>query len=68
MILLVGRVLSILMPALGKAREQAKQTVFMTHLKSLGLGVGLYSFEHDDRRETIPRNGGEPRMDTNVHE
>ncbi|MHC4749667.1 MAG: hypothetical protein ACYTFW_07285 [Planctomycetota bacterium] len=43
----------ILMPALARARLQARQTVSMTNLKQLGLTLIMYA---DDHQDTLPEN------------
>jgi len=39
----------ILMPALARARQQARQVVSMTNLKQLGLAVIMYADDHDGK-------------------
>ncbi len=44
---IIAMLLAILMPSLGKAREQAKSVVCRNHLKQLGLANVVYSNEYD---------------------
>ena len=39
----------VLMPALARARQQARYTVSITNLKQLGLAVIMYADEHDGK-------------------
>ena len=39
---IIGLLVSIMVPALGKARDVARVTVNLSNLKSMGLGVMLY--------------------------
>jgi len=50
-IAIIALLMSILMPALGQAKEHAKTLVCLTNLKGLGNAFNLYSGEH---REFIP--------------
>ena len=45
----VGIGAGVLMPALARARQQARYTVSMTNLKQLGLAVIMYADEHDGK-------------------
>ncbi len=44
---IIALLVSILMPALSVAREQAKRTVCMTNLKSIGQGIMIYSNQYE---------------------
>lgn len=46
---IIALLVSILMPALAKARKLAKRTVCMTRLKELGTASFMYASEHNDR-------------------
>lgn len=50
-IAIIALLMSILMPALGRAREQARQVVCLTNLKGLGNAINTYAGEY---REFIP--------------
>jgi prepilin-type N-terminal cleavage/methylation domain-containing protein/prepilin-type processing-associated H-X9-DG protein len=55
---IIAMLMAVLMPALGKAREQAKKTVCATHYKQQALGIILYSENNNsevpmDRPDTI---------------
>ena len=45
---IIALLVSILMPALGKAKEQAKNAVCQSNLKSLGQCFTLYLMDYDD--------------------
>jgi prepilin-type processing-associated H-X9-DG protein len=46
---IIALLLAVLMPALGKAREQARRIVCANNLRTVGLGDTMYSQESDDR-------------------
>ncbi len=46
---IIALLVAILMPALGKAREQAKSAVCLSNLKQWGLIINLYLAESDDK-------------------
>jgi len=46
---IIALLISILLPALGRAREQAHRTACMSNLRSLGQAMYLYSQAHRDR-------------------
>lgn len=46
---IIALLVSILMPSLQKARQQAKAVVCMTHLKQLSLGLKLYTTGNDGK-------------------
>jgi len=50
-IAIIGILAAILLPTLGRARENAKRGVCMNNLKQIGLGIHLFSAEH---REKFP--------------
>jgi len=39
----------VLMPAMARAREQAKRASSMSNLKQIGLGLHMYANDHDDK-------------------
>jgi prepilin-type N-terminal cleavage/methylation domain-containing protein/prepilin-type processing-associated H-X9-DG protein len=51
---IISLLMSIMIPSLGQAREQAKRTVCQTHLHSLGQAITNYLTEFDN---TFPVNG-----------
>ncbi len=48
-IAVITLLLSILLPSLGRAREQARQLVCRNNLRSIWTGVLSYAYEHKDR-------------------
>lgn len=46
---IITLLISILLPSLGRAREQAKQVVCRNNLRSIWTGVLTYAFDHRDR-------------------
>ena len=45
---IIALLLAVLMPALGKAREQARKIVCANNLRTMGLGDQMYSDDSDD--------------------
>ncbi len=45
---IIALLLAVLMPALGKAREQARRIVCANNLRTIGLGATMYAQESDD--------------------
>ena len=45
---IIALLVSILLPALGKAREQAKSAVCMSHLRQIGIAIPMYGMDHSD--------------------
>ena len=52
---IITLLVSILMPALSQAREQAKRTNCSMNLKNIGLGLYMYAEAFEDR---LPPCGG----------
>ena len=46
---IIALLVSILMPALSKSREQARSVVCKTHLRSIGVSISLYTEDFDGR-------------------
>ncbi len=46
---IIAVLMAVMMPALGKAREQARGTVCRSNLKGLVLGASLWAQDNDDR-------------------
>ncbi len=46
---IIALLVSILMPALGRAKEQAKRTICATNLHSTYVGLTAYAGDYDDR-------------------
>ncbi|MCF7958497.1 MAG: type II secretion system GspH family protein, partial [Phycisphaerae bacterium] len=45
---IIALLVAILMPALNKSKEQAREVVCKTHLRAIGLGLSAYLAENDD--------------------
>ena len=45
---IIGILASILLPALGKAREKGKWAVCVNNVKQIGIGLELYTADNDD--------------------
>ncbi len=58
-IAIIAVLMGILMPALGRAREQGKRAVCMSHLKQMQLAWHMYADENDGR--IVNGNAGENR-------
>ena len=46
--------IAILLPSLGRAREQAREALCLSNLKQLGIGTTLYQADHEDRLPVSP--------------
>lgn len=46
---IIAVLMSILMPALNKVRQQARATVCMTNMRNLGTASGTYAADHDEQ-------------------
>jgi prepilin-type N-terminal cleavage/methylation domain-containing protein/prepilin-type processing-associated H-X9-DG protein len=57
---IISLLVSILLPSLGQAKEQAKIVACMTNLRGLGLGFAQYSSENDDWYPAGSGWGGDP--------
>ena len=49
-IAIIALLVSILLPALAKARDEARKVLCMTHLKQIGVGIALYMIEESDSK------------------
>ncbi len=59
-IAIIALLLSILMPALSKVKEQARRLICSTHLKSLGTGIYLYAEDNAQKLiSNVHMNGNE---------
>lgn len=56
-IAIIALLLAILMPALGKVKEKARQITCAAHLHSIGLVMNLYASQNDSKLPTA-ENGG----------
>ncbi|MFK7959317.1 MAG: type II secretion system protein, partial [Phycisphaerales bacterium] len=50
---IIALLIGILLPAIGKARDQAKQTASLSNLRNLGTAHGSYAAEWGDRQFTL---------------
>ncbi|MFK7960255.1 MAG: type II secretion system protein [Phycisphaerales bacterium] len=50
---IIALLIGILLPAIGKARDQAKQTASLANLRNLGTAHGSYAAEWNDRQFTL---------------
>ncbi len=55
---IIALLVSILMPALNKARKQAKQVVCLSNHHQIGLGLTTYAVNHDGKLPANPGGGG----------
>lgn len=53
-IAIIALLMAIIMPALKTAKDQAKNTICMSNLKQIGLAIGTYAMENDQR--CVPGN------------
>ncbi|MCF7957301.1 MAG: DUF1559 domain-containing protein [Phycisphaerae bacterium] len=55
---IIALLVAILMPALGKAREQARRTLCLSNLKQQGIGLLMYSHDNNDAMPLTAYYGG----------
>ena len=55
---IIALLISILMPALGKAREQAKRVVCASHLHQFALMASQYALDHEDFFPSYDQSAG----------
>ena len=60
---IIALLVSILMPALAKAKKQARAVVCMSNLKQIGLCVALYCMDNDYRRMVVRVSGSQYEHD-----
>jgi prepilin-type N-terminal cleavage/methylation domain-containing protein len=54
---IIALLISILLPSLRGAREQAKQTKCLAHMRGTGMGIVTFAAEHDDRFQLTASEG-----------
>lgn len=59
---IIALLVSILMPSLGRAREQARLTMCLSNLKQLGYGTAMYNDDHD----LLPHNANITNASSNT--
>ena len=59
---IIGILVSILMPSLGKAREKAKRAVCLSNLRQCGLASIIYANSNNDRLN--PSDGSNPAVES----
>lgn len=57
-IFIIGILIGILTPSLAKAREAARRTVCVSHLKQLGVSTLTYAYEADDFGPQVMKRAG----------
>ena len=62
---IIALLVSILMPALSKSREQARGVVCKTHLRSIGISISLYSEDYDGKSFDADNSNGFYWKDSN---
>lgn len=55
---IIALLVSILLPALGRAREMARQSVCLANVKAIGTAMTMYKQSNDDQFPFIPDNMG----------
>lgn len=58
---IIAVLIGLLLPALNRARRQAKQTATLSNLRQIGLAVSIYQQEHRGRLPTDLPDGAEGR-------
>ena len=58
---IIALLVSILLPALGKARELARQAVCMANLRGIGQAIAMYKHGNNDCFPVIGGSSGPPR-------
>lgn len=61
-IAIIAVLMGILMPALGRVREQARETVCRSNLRGVGLGIQMYLPDNDFR---MPKTYSDPANNSN---
>ena len=56
-IAVIALLMSILLPSLSKARDQAKRTICMSNMRQIGFAAGFYAEDHETR---VPRGTDGP--------
>ena len=64
---IIAVLISILLPALGLAKKQAKQLLCNTNLRSMGQAMMLYADEYNGYTVRAELDTNNPRTDDRVH-
>ncbi|ARN57990.1 type II secretion system protein [Sedimentisphaera salicampi] len=56
---IIALLMAILMPALGKAREQAQRVVCKSNIKQVGTAMNLYSMDNEDKFASMSWQSGD---------
>jgi len=57
-IAIIAILAAMLLPALARAREQARRGVCISNLKQIGLGIHMYAQDYDENFPAYDHNGG----------
>jgi prepilin-type N-terminal cleavage/methylation domain-containing protein len=61
-IAIIAILAALLLPALSKAKDKAKRTACMVHLKQINLGLRMYSDDSTDRTPRTPGTSNSPAL------
>ena len=64
---IIGLLLALVLPALGRARDHARLTVCKTHLRNIAIGAVSYAHANNDYLPIVPRFGPGDDPNSNPH-